>query len=103
MVKSEKEGYASKCLMVLSGNSEPRGYMTNSGKASESCFAAKTIPEQVKECKKVVDNVHSIIKSLNIPSLRYDSELDDLSYTISNFSHSLKGSRISNSNLKREE
>ena len=49
VLKSEKEGYASKCLMVQSGNSKPKGYATDGRKASESYFAAKTIMEQVKE------------------------------------------------------
>ena len=53
----------------------------------------------MKECKKVIDKVQSILKSFNIHVSRYDSELDDLKYTISNFSDSLKRSRLNNSNL----
>ncbi|XP_052620892.1 uncharacterized protein LOC111877473 [Lactuca sativa] len=37
--------------------SEQRGYATDSGQTSESCFAAKLVSEQVKECEKVVDKV----------------------------------------------
>lgn len=70
VVKSEKESYASKCLMVHSCNSEPIEYVTGGGKTSESCFAVKTITKQVKECEKVVKKVHSILKALNFPSSR---------------------------------
>ena len=65
MVNPEKQGYEGKCLMVQSGSSEPRGYATDGGKGSESCFVAETIMEQVKECEKVVDKVQYILKSLN--------------------------------------
>lgn len=53
----------------------------------------------MKECERVVDKVNSILKSLNIHVSRYDFELDDLKYIISNFGDSLKQSRLSNSNL----
>lgn len=45
--------------------------------------------EQVKEREHVVDKVHSILESLNIPISRYDLELDDLIFTVSNYNDSL--------------
>ena len=47
----------------------------------------------------VVDKVHSILLSLNILVSCFDSELDDLKYTVSNFSDSLKQTSLSNTNL----
>lgn len=66
------------------------GYATDGGQAYKSCFAAKTLSEQVKECEKVVDKVHSIFNYLNIPVSSYDPKLDDLKSTVSNFNDSLK-------------
>ena len=78
---------------------ERKGYANDGGKASDSCFATKTIKEQVSKYEKVVDKVHSILKSLNIPTPHNDYELNDLHYTIYDFSDSLKRNCISNSNL----
>ncbi|KAI3508867.1 hypothetical protein L1887_23887 [Cichorium endivia] len=88
-----------RCLMVQTNVSEQQGYSTDGCQPSASCFAAKPVSEQVKECKTVVDKVHSILKYRNISSSKYDSELADLRYTVSNFSDSLKRTRVSNSNL----
>ena len=34
-----------KCLMVQNGVSDQRGYATDGGEASKSCFSAKTVSE----------------------------------------------------------
>ncbi|KAI3523775.1 hypothetical protein L1887_02171 [Cichorium endivia] len=44
-----------RCLMVQNGVSEQRGYATDGCQTFESCFAATTVSEQVKECEKMVD------------------------------------------------
>ncbi|KAI3767848.1 hypothetical protein L2E82_18277 [Cichorium intybus] len=88
-----------RCLMVKADHSESRGYSTDGCQASASCFAAKPVYEQVEECEAVVKKVRSILKSLNICSSSYDAELDDLRFTVSSLSDSLKRTRLSNSNL----
>ncbi|KAI3740017.1 hypothetical protein L2E82_30433 [Cichorium intybus] len=64
--------------------SEQRGYSTDGCQTSASCFAAKSVLEQVEECEAVVNKVRSILKSLNICSSSYDKELDDLRVSIKN-------------------
>lgn len=64
------------------------------------CFVSiKSIKEHVEASEKVIDKVHSIIKSLNIPIPCYDSKLTDLRNAISKFGKSLKWNRITVSNL----
>ncbi|KAI3515898.1 hypothetical protein L1887_14803 [Cichorium endivia] len=72
-----------RCLMVKADHSESRGYSTDGCQTSASCFAAKPVSEQVEECEAVVNNVRSILNSLNICSSNYDTELDDLRFTVS--------------------
>ncbi|KAI3505861.1 hypothetical protein L1887_28170 [Cichorium endivia] len=88
-----------RCLMVKADSSESRGYSTDGCQTSASCFAAKPVSEQVEECEAIVNKVRSILKSLNICSSCYDNELDDLRFTVSSLSDSLKRTRLSNSNL----
>ena len=90
MVNLENQLYETRCLMVHNDIAEQRGYTTDDSQNSGSCFAAKTVTEQVAECNKVINKVYSILKSLNIPVSSYDSELDDLKYNSSNSSDSLK-------------
>ena len=59
--------------MVQNGVLKQRGYSSDGGRVSKSCFAVKAISEKVKECEKAVDKVHSILKSLKILVSRYDS------------------------------
>jgi len=49
--------------------------------------------------KDVIDKVHSIFTSLNICSYTYDTELNNLRYTVSSLSDSLTRTRLSYSNL----
>lgn len=49
--------------------------------------------------REVIDKVHSIIKSLDIPIPCYDSKLTDLRNAISKCGESLKWNRITVSNL----
>ena len=56
----------------------------------------------MSEYEKVINKVHSILQSLNIPSTRYESKLDDLNYTFSSFSDSLKRTHLNNSNLTNQ-
>lgn len=96
--ESIEQGYEGKCSTGQNYCSEPRGYATDGGKVSEIYFATKKVSKQVNKCEKVVDKVHSILKSINISMSHYDSEIDDLQYIISIFSDSLKRTRLSNSN-----
>ena len=57
VAKSKLQGYEGKCVMVQNGALEQKGYATDGGRASRSCFAAKIVSEQVKECEKVVHKV----------------------------------------------
>ena len=85
--------------MGQSGVSEQRGHTTDGSRPSENCFVARPVSEQANEREKVINKVHSILQSLNIPVTRYESELDSLNYIVSNFSDSLKRKCLSNSNL----
>lgn len=87
------------CLMVQRGVSEQRGYATDGGLTVENGFATKPVSEQVEERENVINKLHFILQSLNIHITRYETELDNLNFTVSNFSDSLKGTRLSNTNL----
>jgi len=76
-----------------------RCLMVQNDTCSDSCFATKPLSEQVKETENVIDKVHSILKFLNICPSTYDSELNDLRYTVSSLSDSLTRTRLSYSNL----
>ena len=51
-------------------------YATDGGQISENCFARRPFSEQVSECERVINKVHSILQSLNIHVTRYKFELD---------------------------
>lgn len=76
VAKSEEKGNEGMCLMVQGNSLKEKGYCNDGkkasegGKVSDSCFSAKLIKEQVAECEKVVDKVHSILKSLTNPISR---------------------------------
>ena len=89
-MKDEFPKYDGKCMMVHSDISDQRGYATDCGITSDNCFAAKPVSEQISECKKVIDKVNSILKSLNTPVSRYETKLHDLKFTVSSLSDSLK-------------
>ena len=72
---------------------------TDSGHGIDSCFAAKPVFEQISECDQMINKVHSIIESLNIHVSRYENELNELKFTFSSISNSLKQTRVTNSNL----
>lgn len=59
----------------------------------------KTIREHVEVSEKLIEKVHSTLKSLDILISHYDSELTDLRNTVYEFSESLKWNHISFSNL----
>lgn len=69
------------------------------GVVSDVCIWTKNVHEHVAESEKVIDKVHSILESLNIPISYYDYELNKFRDTVSDFSESLKGTRIRNSHL----
>lgn len=50
----------------------------------------KTVKEHVTEFEKVIDKVHSILKSHDIPISCFDFKLANLHETVSNLSDSLK-------------
>ena len=85
--------------MVCSDFSDQRGYTTDSGNTSDNYFTAKPVSEQISECENVINKVHFVLKYLNIPVSRYETELNDLKFTVSNSSDSLKRTRLSNINL----
>lgn len=85
--------------MVKSMCSKIHVYFNDEGARSDACFSAKNVWEHVGDNEKVIDKVHSIHKSLVILVSRYNSELNDLHDTISNFSEFLKGTHVKNSNL----
>lgn len=68
------------------------------GVSSDVCLSTKNVGEHVAESENVIDKVHFILRFLDIP-ISYDSELIDLCNTISDFSASLKITRIRNSNI----
>lgn len=55
--------------------------------------------ETVASREKVIDKVHSTLKSLNIPISRYDYVLNNLRNIIYEFSESLKWNRVRVSNI----
>ncbi|KAL7591015.1 hypothetical protein Lser_V15G34603 [Lactuca serriola] len=85
--------------MVTDGGSQMQENASVSGTSEDSCFAARPVPEQINECKQLINKVNSILQSLNIPISRYKTELNDLKFTFSSISDSLKRTRLSNSNL----
>ena len=85
--------------MVTDGGSQMQENASVSGTSEDSCFAARPVPEQINECKQLINKVNSILESLNIPISRYKTELNDLKFTFSSISDSLKRTRLSNSNL----
>jgi hypothetical protein len=88
-----------RCFMVSSVPTASREEKSEEGNSSDRCFATKTVSERVKEVENVVDKVHSILKSLNICPSTYNSELEDLRFTVGDISDSLKRTRLSNTNL----
>lgn len=85
--------------MVNNVSFESRGYFTDEDVVLDVFLSIKTVCEHVVDSEKVINKVHSILNSLNIPISRYYFKLTDLRDTISNFSKSLKQTRIRNSNL----
>ena len=59
----------------------------------------KPVTEQISECERMIRKVNSILKSLNIPLSRYETELDDLKFSFSSLSDSLKRTRLCNTYL----
>ena len=76
-----------------------QGYATNSGHGSDNFHAAKPVFEQISECDQIINKVHIILESLNIPRSRYETELNELKFTFSSISNSLKQTRLTSSNL----
>ena len=93
VAKDEVSQFSGRCLMVSNELSEQRGYM------SDSCFAAKPVLEQISECEKMTNKVDSTLNFLIIHVSHYETELNDLKYTFSSFSDSLKRTQLTNSNL----
>ena len=91
--------YEGSFLMVRGDVSEHRGYVTDSAQASDYCFAVRPIPKQVSDYERVISKVQSILHSVNIVVALYESESDDLNFTVSSFSDILKRTRLNNSNL----
>ena len=85
--------------MVGSVDSTSQQYFTNEGVKSEVYLSAKSVREHVVEYEKVINKVHSILKSLNIPVNRYDSELTELRVRVPNLSECLKRTCIKNFDL----
>ena len=85
--------------MVIKEDSEHRQYATDGDRVSDNCFAVKPVPGQINECEWMINNVHTILKSLNIHVSKYETELDDLKYIVSSFNDSLKINCLNNSNL----
>lgn len=75
VVKEDKSFVGGKYLMVGSIDSDNQKYFTDEGAKLEVCFSAKSVREHAGECEKLINKVHSIIKSLNIHMTRYYSEL----------------------------
>lgn len=97
VVKEDKSCVGGKCLMVRSTNFESQEYFTDEGAKSKVCYVTKSVKENARECENVINKVHSIHKSLNIPVTRYDFELTELCATVSNLSECIKRSCIKNS------
>lgn len=73
MVKTKRKNGRGKCLLVNSVGSESEGYFMDDRAVSDACLSTKTLKEHVYEYKKVIDMVHSILKSLdNISVSRYN-------------------------------
>lgn len=64
--------------MVNSVSSESEGYFTDEGTIYDACFSAKTVKEYVSVSEKVIDKLHSILKTLDILVSHYNSELTDV-------------------------
>ena len=67
-----------------------QGNATESGRGDDRCFAARPVPEQINECEQLINKVNLILESLNITVSKYKSELNDLKFTLSSISDSLK-------------
>lgn len=99
----------SKSFMISISNSD-FSYWSLSSKADSknedsdlnsqaTCLSGKSVSEHVASCEKVVDKVHSILKSLNISTSHYDDELTELRETISKFNEGVRWNRRKVSNL----
>lgn len=85
--------------MGQSTASENQEYFIAEGVGSDVYFTTMSVKEYAGESEKIINKVHSIIKSLNIHMTRYYSELFEQCDTISNFRKCLKRSRIKNFDL----
>lgn len=75
MVREQKSRIEGKCLMLGSTDFESQWYFTDDGVKSVVCFTVKSIKEYAGESEKVINKVHSTLKSLNIHVSLYDSEM----------------------------
>lgn len=80
-----------KCFIVKSIISKRQGVFTDEGAKSDGSFLNKSFREYVSSCEKLIDKLHSILKSLNTLFFHYDSELTKLRDTMFNFRDSLIG------------
>lgn len=73
--------------------------MLDDANSYASCFSAKSAGEHIEACTKVMEKVHSILKSLNIPAYGYDDKLTELQDNSSELGDCLKWIRLKVSNL----